>query len=154
DTGTLNPAGPLSTRGDLVYLGLLGLALIALAARPRAGMPLVLVMLGNALVALTEYRARNHMPGFAAVGVLAAVGFSVLARERTWVAWLGGALCAAIVLLGALRTVKAYDVNADYNLAEYRRLGDVPGPDLRLQLLKAVRVHCASQPQWCVIDRD
>lgn len=150
--GAINPA-PLSTRGDLVFAALALLALLAAVARPRAAAPLVLVMLGNALVAFTEYRARNHMPGFAAVGVLAAIGFTVIAQGRHWIAWIGGAVCGVVFLVGVARTVSAYDANAAYNLAEYHRLGDVPGPDLRIELLTVVRSHCAERPRWCVVDR-
>lgn len=152
--GAINPAGPVGTPGDLVFALLAGGALIAIFARPRAVAPLLLVILGNALVGFTEYRARNHLPGFAGMGALAAIGLSVAVADRRWPRRIAVAACALLVVVGAARTVRSYQSTAESMLAEYRRLGDVPGPDLRLGVLKVAREYCAATPRWCVIDRE
>jgi len=148
--GRFDPSGPLAARGNWIFVTLALLAAAAVWLRPRAAVPLMLVIAGNALVMFVEYRARNHMPGFSAIGVLAALTLTAVSERRPRIAAAVAVMCAVAYAAGVGRNIRAYDAEASKILAIEPDLA--PNADLRAELIDTVRRHCLKGSRWCVID--
>lgn len=148
--GAFDPSRPLAARGNWVFVFLALLAIAAVKLRPRAAVPLLLMIAGNALVMFVEYRARNHMPGFAAIGMLAALTLTAASDHRPRVAAAIAMICAVVFIAGVGRSIRAYDAAASTILANEPNLA--PSADLRASLIDTVRMHCLASSRWCVID--